>query len=287
MNKGDGADDRGATRGGARRSLRATVRHVIFDSTPGAARIFDVCLIVAIAASVAAVMLDSVPEFHARYGRTMIRVEWGFTIAFTLEYLVRLWCIDRPLLYARSFYGIVDLLGVLPTWLSLLFVGTHYMLVIRILRVLRVFRVLRMVQWVSEATYLRDALIASRRKIAVFLFAVMTLVVVFGSALYVVEGPEEPFTSIPVSVYWAIVTLTTVGYGDIAPVTALGRTLAACIMIMGYGIIAVPTGIVTVELNEALRRRTANTRTCGECSAEGHFPEAKYCWRCGDALDDG
>jgi voltage-gated potassium channel len=268
-------------------NLRSIVRRVIFESTPGAPRVFDVVLIAAIIASVLAVLLDSVPEIHARWGELLNWVEWGFTIAFTLEYAVRLWCVGRPLLYARSFYGVIDLLGVLPTWLSLLFAGTQYMLVIRILRVLRVFRVLRMVHWVTEATYLTDALLASRRKIGVFLFAVMTLVVVFGAALYVIEGPEKPFDSIPIAIYWAIVTLTTVGYGDIAPGTPLGRMLAACIMVMGYGIIAVPTGIVTVELNEAMRRQRANAKVCPDCSAEGHFIEATYCWRCGHTLEKG
>lgn len=264
--------------------LRATVRRIIFESTPGAPRLFDVALIVLIVVSVLAVMLDSVPEIHARWKRELDYLEWGFTIVFTVEYLVRLWCVGNALLYARSFYGVIDLLGVLPTWLSLLVGGTQYMLVVRVLRVLRVFRVLRMVRWLSEANYLRDALLASRRKIAVFLFAVMALVVVFGSALYVVEGPEKPFDSIPIAVYWAIVTLTTVGYGDIAPGTPLGRALAGCIMILGYGIIAVPTGIVTVELNEAMRQRTQQ-RVCSQCSAEGHFVQASYCWRCGEELE--
>ncbi|MEE4360062.1 MAG: ion transporter [Pseudomonadales bacterium] len=266
-------------------SLRERVRRVIFESTPGAPRQFDVILMVAIAVSVVAVLLDSVPEIHARWGRALLLAEWGFTILFTLEYGVRLWCIERPLLYARSFYGIIDLLGILPTWLSLVVGGTQYLLVVRILRVLRVFRVLRMVRWVTEASFLMDALMASRRKIVVFLFAVLTLVVVFGSVVYLVEGPEAPFTSIPISIYWAIVTLTTVGYGDIAPVTPLGRALAACIMIMGYGIIAVPTGIVTVELNEAMRRQRVNSRVCSGCSAEGHNREARFCWRCGQPFE--
>jgi voltage-gated potassium channel len=265
-------------------TVRSRVRRVIFESTPGAPRLFDVLLILAIVASVLAVMLDSVPQIHVRWGHVLHVVEWGFTIAFTVEYLVRLWCVGNAWLYARSFYGLIDLLGVLPTWLSLFFGGMQYLLVVRILRVLRVFRVLRMVRWVSEANYLRDALLASRRKIGVFLFAVMALVVVFGSALYVVEGPDKPFDSIPISIYWAIVTLTTVGYGDIAPGTPLGRALAACIMILGYGIIAVPTGIVTVELNEAMRRQREHHRVCTHCSAEGHYAEAPYCWRCGEQL---
>jgi voltage-gated potassium channel len=267
----------------ARESLRARVRTVIFESESKAGRRFDVLLILAILASVGAVFLDSVPAVNAEWGHVLYAVEWGFTILFTIEYAVRLWCIDKPWLYARSFYGIVDLLGVIPTYLSLLLADTQYMTVIRIIRVLRVFRVLRMVGWVAESNYLIEALLASRRKVLVFLFAVLTLAVVFGSLLYVVEGPEHGFVSIPTSIYWAIVTLTTVGYGDLVPATPLGRLLASCIMIMGYGIIAVPTGIVTVELNEAMRRR-ANTRTCPSCSAEGHSREASYCWRCGEAL---
>ena len=266
-----------------RATLRDRVRIVIFESETRAGRLFDVLLLLAILTSVAAVLLDSVPDLHDRWGRVFYLVEWGFTIAFTLEYAVRLWCIESPRLYARSFYGLVDLLGILPTYLSLLFADTQYITVIRIIRVLRVFRVLRMVRWVSESSYLYEALMASRRKIFVFLFAVLNLVVVFGALVYAVEGPENGFESIPESIYWAIVTITTVGYGDIAPQTPFGRALASCIMIMGYGIIAVPTGIVTVELNEAARRR-ANTRTCPACSAEGHSREASYCWRCGSEL---
>ena len=265
--------------------LRVRVRRVIFESTAGAPRQFDVVLIAAILLSVFVVLLDSVPSVHARYGGAIFYVEWGFTLLFTVEYAVRLWCVERPLQYARSFYGVIDLLGILPTWASLLFAGTQYLLVIRILRVLRVFRVLRMVRWVSEASYLMEALLASRRKIAVFLFAVLTLVVIFGSLLYIVEGPAPPFDSIPVSIYWAIVTLTTVGYGDIVPTTALGRGLAACIMVMGYGIIAVPTGIVTVELNEAMRRQRASSRACPGCGSQGHYVEARFCWHCGERLE--
>ena len=263
--------------------FRERTRLVIFESETRAGRAFDLLLMVAILTSVAAVLLDSVPDIHARFGRELWLIEWGFTIAFTIEYGVRLWCIDQPRLYARSFYGIVDLMGILPTYLSLLFVDTQYMTVARIVRVLRVFRVLRMVRWVSESSHLYEALLASRRKIFVFLFAVLTLVVVFGALLYGVEGPESGFTSIPMGIYWAVVTLTTVGYGDLVPQTALGRALASCIMIMGYGIIAVPTGIVTVELNETMRRH-ANTRTCPACSAEGHGREASFCWRCGAGL---
>ncbi len=260
-----------------------TVRIVIFEAHTPAGRAFDVGLIVAILASVTAVLLDSVESVHLVYGRWLYGIEWLFTIIFTIEYGLRLWCINNTRLYARSFFGVVDLLGILPTYLSLIFAGSQYLLVIRILRVLRVFRVLRMVRYVSEADLLSEALRASRRKIVVFIATVAALVVVFGSLMYLIEGAEHGFTSIPKSIYWAVSTMTTVGFGDIAPQTALGQALASVIMIMGYGIIAVPTGIVTLELNEANRRRT-NTRTCPECSAEGHSREATYCWRCGAHL---
>lgn len=267
----------------ARDALRTRLRIIIFESETRAGRNFDILLLIAIVLSVAAVFMDSVPSINERWGPVLYGVEWFFTLLFTLEYVARLWCIEQPRLYARSYYGIVDLLGVVPTYLSLFIADSQYVTVVRILRVLRVFRVLRMVRWVSEASILVDALYASRRKILVFLFAVLALVVVFGSLLYVVEGPESGFTSIPISLYWAIVTLTTVGYGDIVPVTPVGRMLASMIMIMGYGVIAVPTGIVTMELNATVQRR-ANTRTCEHCSAEGHIREASYCWRCGGEL---
>lgn len=262
---------------------RDTVRTVIFEADTATGRAFDVALIVAILVSVAAVMLDSVAWIHDRHGEVLYVVEWTFTLAFTVEYAVRLWCIQHPLLYARSFYGIVDLLGILPTYASMLFAGSQYLLVIRVLRVLRVFRVLRMVRYVGEAQLLMEALRAARRKITVFIASVLALVVVFGSFMYLIEGPEHGFTSIPKSIYWAVITLTTVGYGDLVPLTPLGQAMATVVMIMGYGIIAIPTGIVTMELSEA-SRRSANTRVCPHCVAEGHVREAVYCWRCGEPL---
>ena len=264
-------------------NLRDRIRIVIFEADTPAGKAFDVALIVTIISSVLAVMLDSVAWVHSRYGHILYYVEWAFTVVFTIEYVVRLWCIRHAWLYARSFYGIIDLLGILPTYLSLFLADSQYMLVIRILRVLRVFRVLRMVRYVGEAEMLMQALVASRRKITVFITTVITLVVVFGSMMYLIEGEDHGFTSIPKSVYWAVITLTTVGYGDLAPQTPLGQALATVIMIFGYGIIAIPTGIVTLELSEASRRR-ANTRVCSDCSAEGHSAEATYCWRCGAHL---
>lgn len=264
-------------------SFKHSVHQVIFEADTPAGRLFDIALIVFILLSVAAVLLDSIESVHIVHGDLLYRIEWLFTVLFTLEYLLRLWCIQNTVLYARSFYGVVDLLGILPTYLSLILTGAQYMLVIRVLRVLRVFRILRLVRYVNEASILTEALKASRRKITVFLFSVLTMVVVFGSLMYLVEGPGHGFSSIPESIYWAVATLTTVGYGDIAPVTPLGRFVASIVMIMGYAIIAVPTGIVTMELSEA-SRRSANTRSCNQCSAEGHQREATYCWRCGAHL---
>ena len=262
---------------------KKTFRDVIFEADTPAGKAFDVGLIICILVSVVAVLLDSVAALHAEYGDLLLTIEWFFTILFTVEYALRLWCIEHTARYARSFYGIVDLLGILPTYISIFVADTQYLLVIRILRVLRVFRVLRMVRYVGEAELLREALIASRRKITVFICSVLALVVIFGSFMYLIEGDESGFTSIPRSIYWAVITLTTVGYGDLTPTTPLGQTVATLVMIMGYGIIAVPTGIVTLELSEA-HRRAANTRTCRGCSAEGHVREAIYCWRCGELL---
>jgi voltage-gated potassium channel len=272
-----------------RQSLKDRVRIIIFEAHTPAGKAFDVGLIISILVSVAAVLLDSVAALHGAYGSYFFGIEWFFTVLFTLEYMARLWCIQNPRRYARSFYGIVDLLGILPTYVSLLVADTQYLLVIRILRVLRVFRVLRMVRYVGEAELLTQALIASRRKITVFISTVLALVVIFGSFMYLIEGEEHGFTSIPRSIYWAVITLTTVGYGDLTPHTPLGQAMATLVMIMGYGIIAVPTGIVTLELSEA-HKRAANTRTCPVCALEGHVHEATYCWRCGAhlyALDEG
>ena len=264
--------------------VKEKIRSIIFEASTPAGRAFDVFLIIVILLSVLVVLLDSVTSIHSEYGQVLLVIEWSFTLLFTVEYLVRLWTIQNTWLYARSFYGVVDLLGSLPTYLSIWFADAHYFLVVRILRVLRIFRVFRMVRYVGEAELIAQALTASRRKITVFVCSVLALVVVFGSLMYLVEGgTNAEFSSIPQSIYWAVTTMTTVGYGDVAPDTALGRGLAAVIMIMGYGIIAVPTGIVTLELNEAHRKR-ANTRTCPECSAEGHSYEASFCWRCGSAL---
>ncbi|MFQ5458954.1 MAG: ion transporter [Myxococcota bacterium] len=269
--------------GGTHAPWRERLHEIIFEADTPAGRAFDVALIAAILASVVAVMLDSVSAISARWGGALYAIEWFFTILFTVEYALRLVSVARPSAYARSFFGVIDLLSFLPTYVSLLVPGAQYFLVIRILRVLRIFRVLKLLPYLGEADLLLRALRASRRKIVVFLFTVMTLVVLMGSLMYLIEGEVHGFTSIPTSVYWAIVTLTTVGYGDISPQTPLGQAIAVVIMIMGYGIIAVPTGIVTVELSQAART-PLTTQVCRHCNAEGHAPDARFCKLCGQKL---
>jgi len=263
--------------------LRARLHEIIFEADTAAGRFFDLALIWSILISVAAVMLDSVAAVRVRYGTWLTAVEWLFTILFTLEYLLRLWCIGKPRCYATSFFGLVDLLAVLPTYLSLLLPGSHYLLVIRILRVLRIFRVLKLMQFTTEGQVMVRALRAAFHKIIVFFAVVITLVVIFGSVMYTVEGEAHGFTSIPRSIYWAIVTMTTVGYGDISPQTALGQTIASVIMLIGFTIIAVPTGIVASEMTR-VRGGEANTQVCPMCAAEGHDSDARHCKACGARL---
>lgn len=266
-----------------RHGWRTVLHEVIFEADTPTGKGFDVLLIVSILASVAAVMLDSMGAVQLQYGRLLLVIEWVFTLLFTVEYILRLLCVGRPIKYAVSFYGVVDLLAIIPTYLSLVLPGSQYLLVIRILRILRIFRILKLVSYLGEARLLMQALRASSRKVAVFLFTVLTLVVIFGSLMYVIEGAANGFTSIPRSIYWAIVTLTTVGYGDISPQTALGQALASLVMILGYAIIAVPTGIVTVEMSQTFGRKVS-TQACPECSAEGHDADASHCKHCGSAL---
>ena len=263
---------------------RSLLYDIIFLHDTPAGKAFDVALIAAILISVVVVMLDSVRSVAEDFGGPLRWAEWSFTVLFSIEYLVRLIAVRKSSDYALSFYGIVDLLAVLPTYLSLLFPGGQYLIVIRILRVLRVFRVLKLAQYVGEARTLGSALRASRYKITGFLFTVLTVVMVVGSLMFLIEGAESGFDSIPRSVYWAIVTLTTVGYGNIAPATALGQTLAALLMIMGYGIIAVPTGIVTVELAHQARMSDGPVG-CASCGTVKHEADARFCRRCGAALE--
>ena len=264
---------------------RARLHEIIFEADTPAGKWFDVALLWAIILSVTAVILESVAEIRMEHGPTLRAIEWAFTIAFTVEYILRLLTVGRPLRYAISFYGIVDLLAIVPTYASLVFAGTQSLLVIRALRLLRVFRVLKLAHFVQEARLLGVALRASVRKIIIFLGTVLTLVLIVGALMYLIEGPEHGFTSIPQAIYWAIVTMTTVGYGDLAPETVLGRILASIVMIIGYGIIAVPTGIVTVELAGAWKGKgDLGTQACPECSAEGHDTDARHCKFCGASL---
>jgi voltage-gated potassium channel len=264
-------------------TLRALTYEIIFGHETPAGKLFDVVLIWFILISVLVVMLESVRSFRLDYGIWLRRSEWAFTAVFTVEYALRLWCAPSARGYARSFFGVVDLMAIIPTYLTLVIPGGQALLTVRALRLLRVFRVLKLAHYVSEAAIITQALRASRHKITVFVAGVLTLVVTFGSMMYLIEGTANGFTSIPRSVYWAVVTLTTVGYGDIAPQTSIGQAMAAVIMIMGYAIIAVPTGIVTVEIGEASRKARQATQ-CSRCGFERHDSDARYCKRCGEAL---
>ena len=261
---------------------RNRMRIVIFEADTPAGKLFDVVLIISILMSIVAIMCESVAMIEASHGELLRTIEWFFTILFTIEYSLRIVCVTRPLSYMSSFFGVVDLLSIIPTYLSLLLPGSHYLLVIRSLRVLRVFRVLKLVKYVREAQVLQNALFASRRKITVFIFTILIFVIIIGAMMYVIEANSNSgFTSIPKSIYWAIVTMTTVGYGDIAPATMIGQTLASILMILGYGIIAVPTGIVTAEL---AKPTPISTRSCPNCSVSNHDTDALYCKHCGAQL---
>ena len=257
---------------------------VIFEADTRAGRAFDMALIAAILASVAVVVLDSMAAVHAQHGRWLKGLEWCFTLAFTAEYLARLACVRHPWRYARSFFGVIDLLAILPTYLAVLVPPMHALIDVRLLRLLRIFRLLKLGAYVSEFGALAHALHNSRRKIAVFLAFVLLVTMIMGTLMYVVEGPDNGYTSIPVGVYWAITTLTTVGFGDLTPKTDLGRFIASLMMLMGWGTLAVPTGIVSAELIGQQTRREPTTRSCHECLSEGHAPSAKFCRDCGAPL---
>jgi len=269
-------------------ALQQQFYDVIFGTESTAGKWFDICLILVIATSVLVVMLDSIADLHLQYGVLFLRLEWAFTLLFTVEYLVRVWCVPNRRGYMLSVYGIIDLLAVLPTYLSLIVPQTAPLLIIRVLRILRIFRVLRMLALLQEANQLAGALRRSARKVFVFFAFVMLLAIVFGCLLYVVEGPENGFDSIPRSIYWAIVTITTVGYGDIVPLTTLGRAISAVGMLIGYAVIAVPTGIVTAELTLTQRlreeRERRESRNCTNCAAVERDAGAHYCRNCGAAL---
>lgn len=264
--------------------LREQIHEIIFEAETPAGKSFDVALLVMILLSVLVVSLESIESISARFGLWFYYLEWGLTILFTLEYLLRIYSVYRPWGYILSFYGLVDLLSILPTYLSLFISGSQYLITIRALRLLRVFRIFKLGNYLNQSQVLISALRASRIKIILFLGAVMASVVIIGSGMYLVEaGAGSGFDNIPVSIYWAIVTITTVGYGDIAPVTPLGQFFSAVLMVMGYGIIAVPTGIVSVELAQA-ETRQHTTRTCQNCASTGHDADAKHCKYCGFEL---
>jgi voltage-gated potassium channel len=264
---------------GARRRLH----EIIFEADTRAGWTFDIALMVVILASIAVVMLESVPSIRNEHGELLRNLEWVFTILFSIEYALRLYSVRSPLRYALSPLGIIDLLAILPSYISLLIPGAQTLLVVRVLRLLRIFRIFKLAEYLRESSVLVNALRASRRKITVFLLAVTTIVVIVGTLMYVVEGEAHGFTSIPVGVYWAVVTLTTVGYGDLSPATPLGRSLAVVVMMMGYAIIAVPTGIVTMELTRA-RDLPVSGQSCPSCGIGGHEYGAKFCRNCGAAL---
>ena len=257
---------------------------IIFEADSRAGRAFDIALIWVILASLVVVVLDSIASIHSRHNVLLTTLEWGFTLLFTIEYLLRLACVRHPWRYATSFYGVIDLLAVAPTYLAILVPELHSLIDVRVLRLLRVFRILKLTEYVAEFGALGGALIASRRKILVFLSFVLMVVLVMGTLMYVIEGPANGFTSIPVSVYWAITTMTTVGFGDITPKTDLGRLVASVMMLMGWGTLAVPTGIVSAEFTAQRLGKAPTTRTCHECLSEGHLAQAKYCRDCGAAL---
>lgn len=267
--------------------LRRRFHQVIYEADTPAGKLFDLILLFLIIVSIVAVMLESVVEIHAKYGYELQVIEWVITIFFTLEYIGRILSVGRPLKYIFSFYGIIDLLAMLPAYIDLLFPGLHFLVSLRAIRLLRVFRILKLVHFVGAGNALVEALRKSRNKIAVFLFAVIVICIILGTIMYLVEGAESGFTSIPISIYWTIVTLTTVGFGDITPQTPFGQFVSVIIMILGYGIIAVPTGLITAQfMSKHEGESDNNTQSCPNCSRYGHRDDADYCYHCGAKLND-
>jgi len=260
---------------------KSRLHEIIYEADTPAGKLFDVLLLISISTSIVLVMLESVPSINIKYGKFFDISEWIITLLFTIEYILRIISIKKPKHYIFSYYGIIDFLSTIPKYLSLIFGGAHALIILRSLRLLRIFRVLKITRYIGESNKLINALKASRPKITVFVFAVVVLCLILGSVMYIVEaGQGSGFISIPRSVYWTIVTLTTVGYGDIAPVTTLGQFIASIIMIMGYGIIAVPTGIVSAEYT--ISRKNTHTKTCETCGTEKHNDNSNFCYKCGD-----
>ncbi len=268
----------------SKNNFKKRIHDIIFEADTFAGKLFDEILLVLILLSVVVVMLDSVPQYHNRYKEYLIILEWIFTIIFTIEYALRIWTTTQSIKYIRSFYGIIDLLSIIPTYVSLFIINTHFLIVIRILRLLRVFRVLKLIQFTGASDILLNSFKNSRHKITVFFLFVLLLVTIIGSSMYIIESPESGFTSIPRSIYWAIVTLTTVGYGDIAPQTTLGQAFASIVMLLGYAIIAVPTGIITADIVGGKKKINTNTQVCSRCNADNHEDDALYCKYCGEKL---
>lgn len=264
-------------------SLRYRVHEIVFEADTKAGKRFDVGLLILICLSILVVMLESVASFNAKYDNYLEISEWILTALFTAEFLIRAWCVKRPLSYIFSFYGIIDLLSILPTFLGFFVTGASSLMIIRMFRLIRVFRVLKMARFIGEGNQIIHALKASRPKIIVFIGSIMIMVTILGTVMYLIEGGENGFSSIPKSIYWAIVTMTTVGYGDIAPQTTLGQFIASVIMILGYGIIAVPTGIVTGEIIQ--HEKQVNTQSCRTCGHDDHDNDAVFCKKCGHVLN--
>lgn len=267
----------------SRTTLQNKLHEVIFGTETPAGKSFDLFLIVAICLSVLAVIIDSINVFSTRYDTALLIIEWFFTLLFTIEYAARIYCSPHPSRYAKSFYGIVDICSIIPTYLSLFLGGAQYFLIIRLLRVLRLFRILKLFRYTGEANVLVRSMWQSRRKILLFLATVLVIATIFGAFMFLIEGPENGFTSIPESVYWAVVTITTVGYGDISPHTPLGKVIASLVMVLGYSIIAVPTGILTAELANEMRIDRSNKK-CGSCGRAGHETDAMHCKFCGETV---
>lgn len=267
-------------------SFRHRWHEIIYEADTPAGKRFDIVLLLLIVLSVVLVMLESVESIRSQYSQFLDKCEWAITVLFTIEYVARIWVVQRPWRYVTSFFGVIDLLSLLPKYISFFFMSSGSLVALRALRLLRVFRILKLSRFIGESNFLMAALRASRAKISVFLFTVIILCIIFGTIMYLVEGEENGFSSIPRSVYWCIVTLTTVGYGDIAPMTSLGRFIASLIMIMGYGIIAVPTGIVTSEMSQQHQNPDTNTQACPHCMTETHLDNALYCHHCGKTLNE-
>lgn len=262
-------------------SLKNRLYEIVFEADTRAGKAFDIVLLILILLSIFFVSIESVKSIATKYGHILFYLEWAITVFFTLEYILRIYIVRHKSTYIFSYYGLIDLLSILPSYIGLFVTGAQGLVVIRALRLLRIFRILKLSRYVHDSAIIITALKASRTKISVFLYGVVMLVIIIGTIMYLVEGEEAGFGSIPESIYWAIVTLTTVGYGDIAPTTAVGRFIASFVMILGYGIIAVPTGIVTSEFTHLSRDKKISTQVCNECLYEGHDPDAEYCKKCG------